>query len=78
MFTASGVQNMGQNVLIQRSPGDGIIAAQSVMAGPMKGSYRAIHASDDLMNDDSPNSDKSSPVLTVDGDRRIRRRGSQL
>ncbi|XP_030239781.1 regulating synaptic membrane exocytosis protein 2 isoform X2 [Drosophila navojoa] len=66
---------------LQRSPcdGGGGIMPPVQLPGSRRPSFRMPHASEDLQNDDSPSSpDKGSPVLTVDEDRRMRRRGSQL
>ncbi|EDW78735.2 uncharacterized protein Dwil_GK12542 [Drosophila willistoni] len=67
---------------LQRSPGEGGgggIMPPMQLPGSRRPSFRVPHASEDLQNDDSPGSpDKGSPVLTVDDDRRMRRRGSQL
>ncbi|XP_023159060.1 uncharacterized protein LOC101448856 [Ceratitis capitata] len=62
---------------LQRSPGDGM-SPQIALPGSRRPSFRVPHPSEDLQNDESPSPDKGSPVLTVDDDRRIRRRGSQL
>ncbi|XP_018795350.1 PREDICTED: regulating synaptic membrane exocytosis protein 1 [Bactrocera latifrons] len=62
---------------LQRSPGDGM-SPQIALPGSRRPSFRVPHPSEDLQNDESPSPDKGSPVLTVDEDRRIRRRGSQL
>lgn len=72
------MQAASQAVQLQRSPGDGTIAPQIALPGSRRPSYRVPHPSEDIQNDDSPSPDKGSPVLTVDDDRRIRRRGSQL
>lgn len=64
---------------LQRSPGEGGIMPPIQLPGSRRPSFRVPHASEDIQNDDSPGSpDKGSPVLTVDEDRRMRRRGSQL
>ncbi|KAJ6638210.1 hypothetical protein Bhyg_10943, partial [Pseudolycoriella hygida] len=55
-------------------------AAQSSVGGPpsRRASFR-IPPSDDMpQNDNSPSPDNGSPVLMVEEDRRMRRRGSQL
>ncbi|XP_067643941.1 regulating synaptic membrane exocytosis protein 2 isoform X2 [Eurosta solidaginis] len=62
---------------LQRSPGDGM-APQIALPGSRRPSFRVPNPSEDLQNDESPSPDKGSPVLTVDDDRRLRRRGSQL
>ncbi|CAD7081981.1 unnamed protein product [Hermetia illucens] len=47
--------------------------------GSRRPSFRVPHPAEDIVQkDDSPSPDKGSPVLTVDEDRRMRRRGSQL
>ncbi|XP_017843098.2 regulating synaptic membrane exocytosis protein 2 isoform X2 [Drosophila busckii] len=68
------------NTQLQRSPGEsGGIMPPIQLPGSRRPSFRVPHASEDLQNDESPGSpDKGSPVLTVDDDRRMRRRGSQL
>ncbi|XP_062127373.1 regulating synaptic membrane exocytosis protein 1 isoform X2 [Drosophila sulfurigaster albostrigata] len=69
---------------LQRSPGEGGGGGAGIMPpmqlpGSRRPSFRVPHASEELQNDESPGSpDKGSPVLTVDDDRRMRRRGSQL
>ncbi|EDX08976.1 GD13376 [Drosophila simulans] len=64
---------------LQRSPGEGGIMPPIQLPGSRRPSFRVPHPSEDIQNDDSPGSpDKGSPVLTVDDDRRMRRRGSQL
>ncbi|KAH8251061.1 hypothetical protein KR026_008483, partial [Drosophila bipectinata] len=64
---------------MQRSPGEGGIMPPIQLPGSRRPSFRVPHPSEDIQNDDSPGSpDKGSPVLTVDEDRRMRRRGSQL
>ncbi|XP_017138602.1 regulating synaptic membrane exocytosis protein 2 isoform X1 [Drosophila miranda] len=72
----------GQQQQMQRSPcevsGGGIMPPIQ-LPGSRRPSFRVPHASEDMQNDDSPGSpDHGSPVLTVDDDRRMRRRGSQL
>uniref|UniRef100_A0A1I8P2R3 Regulating synaptic membrane exocytosis protein 2 n=1 Tax=Stomoxys calcitrans TaxID=35570 RepID=A0A1I8P2R3_STOCA len=62
----------------QRVPGDNSIAPQIALPGSRRPSFRVPHPSEDLNNDESPSPDKGSPVLTVEDDRRMRRRGSQL
>ncbi|KAM7357284.1 regulating synaptic membrane exocytosis protein fife isoform 1-T16 [Cochliomyia hominivorax] len=62
----------------QRSPGDAALGPQIALPGSRRPSFRVPHPSEDINNDESPSPDKGSPVLTVDDDRRIRRRGSQL
>lgn len=70
---------------LQRSPGEGGggggggIMPPGQLPGSRRPSFRVPHPSEDMQNDESPGSpDKGSPVLTVDDDRRMRRRGSQL
>lgn len=62
----------------QRSPGDAALGPQIALPGSRRPSFRVPHPSEDINNDESPSPDKGSPVLTVDDDRRMRRRGSQL
>ncbi|XP_046807885.1 uncharacterized protein LOC111685605 isoform X2 [Lucilia cuprina] len=62
----------------QRSPGDATLGPQIALPGSRRPSFRVPHPSEDINNDESPSPDKGSPVLTVDEDRRMRRRGSQL
>lgn len=62
----------------QRTTVDISIAPQIALPGSRRPSFRVPHPSEDLNNDESPSPDKGSPVLTVDDDRRMRRRGSQL
>ncbi|XP_030372816.1 regulating synaptic membrane exocytosis protein 2 [Scaptodrosophila lebanonensis] len=77
VFAPGLVQGAPPPSQLQRSPGEGM--PQMVLPGSRRPSFRVPHASEDLQNDESPGSpDKSSPVLTVDDDRRMRRRGSQL
>lgn len=55
-------------------------AAQSGGAGPpsRRASFRIAPTDDMPQNDNSPSPDNGSPVLMVEEDRRMRRRGSQL
>lgn len=91
MFAPGLIQGAGAaaGAQLQRSPGEGGGGAGSGVGGGImppgqlpgsrRPSFRVPHPSEDLQNDESPGSpDKGSPVLTVDDDRRMRRRGSQL
>uniref|UniRef100_A0A1B0G406 PDZ domain-containing protein n=1 Tax=Glossina morsitans morsitans TaxID=37546 RepID=A0A1B0G406_GLOMM len=79
VFAPGTLQAATQAAQLQRSPGDGnTMATQMALPGSRRPSFRVPHASEDLQNDESPSPDKGSPVLTVDDDRRVRRRGSQL
>lgn len=64
------------------APGILAAAAQAAMGSgaPMsrRSSFRIPPADDPPQNDNSPSPDNPSPVLLVDEDRRMRRRGSQL
>ncbi|XP_054735167.1 regulating synaptic membrane exocytosis protein 2 [Anastrepha obliqua] len=78
VFAPNLLQNVAPSATQhQRSPGDGM-SPQIALPGSRRPSFRVPHPSEDLQNDESPSPDKGSPVLTVDDDRRLRRRGSQL
>ncbi|XP_037929654.1 regulating synaptic membrane exocytosis protein 2-like, partial [Teleopsis dalmanni] len=77
VFAPGLIQAVAAGAQLQRSPGDGM-APQIALPGSRRPSFRVPHPSEDLQNDESPSPDKGSPVLTVDDDRRMRRRGSQL
>ena len=47
-------------------------------AGSRRPSFRVPPPDDSPQNENSPSPDNCSPVLTVEDDRRMRRRGSQL
>lgn len=78
MFAPGVLQAPAQTSQLQRSPGDVSLGPQIALPGSRRPSFRVPHPSEDINNDESPSPDKGSPVLTVDDDRRIRRRGSQL
>ncbi|XP_061402807.1 regulating synaptic membrane exocytosis protein 2, partial [Musca vetustissima] len=77
VFAPGVLQAVAQST--QRATPDlSTITPQIALPGSRRPSFRVPHPSEDLNNDESPSPDKGSPVLTVDEDRRMRRRGSQL
>lgn len=75
---APGILQAAAQAQLQRSPNESSLTPQIALPGSRRPSFRAPHTSEDINNDESPSPDKGSPVLTVDDDRRMRRRGSQL